>query len=141
VLVTGGASGLGAAVVAALNEREVPVGVLDLAAPAINVPSACVDLADGRAAERAVHELSRTMGGVGAVVTAAGIDACGSLLLPGGMATSFFDGRPDQYKPGPAAHLNPPNVVAEAVLFALSQPDGCVVRELMVCPDGEDSWP
>ena len=38
-----------------------------------------------------------------------------TLLVPGGMKTAFFDGRPDQYKPGPDAQLNDPADVAEAV--------------------------
>lgn len=64
-----------------------------------------------------------------------------TLLLPGGMATSFFDGRPDQYKPGPDAQLNPPTEVAEAVLFALTRPAGSEVREMVCCPSTEPSWP
>jgi hypothetical protein len=31
--------------------------------------------------------------------------------------------------------------VAAAVLFALSSPPGCEVRELVVCPAVEGSWP
>ena len=62
-------------------------------------------------------------------------------LLPGGMATAFFDGRPEQYKPGPDASLNDPAAVARAVLFALDQPPGCEVRELLICPSEEPSWP
>jgi NAD(P)-dependent dehydrogenase (short-subunit alcohol dehydrogenase family) len=62
-------------------------------------------------------------------------------LLPGGMATAFFDGRPEQYKPGPDASLNDPAAVARAVLFALDQPPGCEVRELLICPSQETSWP
>ncbi|NAS23589.1 SDR family NAD(P)-dependent oxidoreductase [Herbidospora sp. NEAU-GS84] len=64
-----------------------------------------------------------------------------TLLIPGGMSTSFFDGRPEQYKPGPDAQLNRPEDVAEAVVFALSQPPGCEVRELVVCHSMETSWP
>ena len=62
-------------------------------------------------------------------------------LVPGGMHTGFFDGRPDQYKPGPDAKLNRPEDVADAVLFALRQPLGCEVRELLVAPSTESSWP
>ncbi len=62
-------------------------------------------------------------------------------LIPGGMSTSFFDGRTEQYKPGKDTHLNDPADVARAVLFALSQPQGCEVRELLICPDTEGSWP
>ncbi|MGA4987068.1 SDR family oxidoreductase [Nonomuraea bangladeshensis] len=64
-----------------------------------------------------------------------------TLLVPGGMRTSFFDGRPEQYKPGPEAGLNDPAHVAQTVVFALRQPAGCEVRELVVCPSTETSWP
>ncbi|MFI6993187.1 SDR family oxidoreductase [Nonomuraea wenchangensis] len=64
-----------------------------------------------------------------------------TLLVPGGMRTSFFDGRPDQYKPGPEAGLNDPADVAQTVVFALRQPVGCEVRELVICPSTETSWP
>lgn len=64
-----------------------------------------------------------------------------TLLIPGGMHTPFFDGRPDQYKPPADAKLNRPEDVAETVLFALSQPAGCEVRELVVCASTESSWP
>jgi NAD(P)-dependent dehydrogenase (short-subunit alcohol dehydrogenase family) len=62
-------------------------------------------------------------------------------LIPGGMRTAFFDGRTEQYRPGPDARLNDPALVAEAVCFALEQPKGCEVRELVICPDTEPSWP
>ncbi len=64
-----------------------------------------------------------------------------TLLIPGGMRTSFFEGRDPQYKPGPDAQLNAPSDVANAVVFALSQPKGCDVRELLICPNEETSWP
>jgi NAD(P)-dependent dehydrogenase (short-subunit alcohol dehydrogenase family) len=64
-----------------------------------------------------------------------------TLLVPGGMATAFFDGRNEQYRPGPDARLNDPADVAEAVLFALRQPAGCAVRELVICPATESSYP
>ncbi|MEO3791921.1 SDR family oxidoreductase [Nonomuraea sp. B10E15] len=64
-----------------------------------------------------------------------------TLLIPGGMRTSFFDGRPEQYKPGPEAGLNDPAHVAQSIVFALRQPAGCEVRELVVCPSTETSWP
>ncbi len=62
-------------------------------------------------------------------------------LIPGGMDTHFFDGRAQQYRPADASRLNDPANVANAVLFALSQPVGCEVRELLVCHEEEDSWP
>jgi NAD(P)-dependent dehydrogenase (short-subunit alcohol dehydrogenase family) len=64
-----------------------------------------------------------------------------TLLLPGGMDTGFFDGREEQYKPPPDARLAPPEEVAEAVVFALSRPAGVELREALVCPSTESSWP
>ncbi|HLU57416.1 MAG TPA: SDR family oxidoreductase [Pseudonocardia sp.] len=64
-----------------------------------------------------------------------------TLLVPGGMATAFFDGRPEQYRPGPDAQLGDPAEVADAVLYALTRPDGCEVREMVVCASTEPSWP
>ena len=64
-----------------------------------------------------------------------------TLLVPGGMNTAFFDDRDEQYRPGPDAKLNNPADVAAAVLFALDQPPGCEVRELVVTPSVEPSWP
>jgi NAD(P)-dependent dehydrogenase (short-subunit alcohol dehydrogenase family) len=222
VLVTGGASGLGAAVVAGVVAAGGKPYVLDRREPADGVPHVAVDLADPRAAERATQQVAELAGGLDAVVTAAGIDNPGTLaqvpgadwdrvlavnligmaavaraalphlvesrgrlvtvastlglravsdataycaakfgvvgftralaaelgdqvgvtlLVPGGMRTSFFDGRTAQYAPGPDAHLNDPAHVAAAVMFALNQPAGCVVRELVVTPDVEPSYP
>jgi NAD(P)-dependent dehydrogenase (short-subunit alcohol dehydrogenase family) len=62
-------------------------------------------------------------------------------LIPGGMYTPFFDSREEQYKPPPDAKLNKPEHVAETVVFALSQPAGCEVREIVVCASTESSWP
>ena len=64
-----------------------------------------------------------------------------TMLVPGGMHTAFFDGRDEKYKPPPDAKLNQPADVAATVLFALRQPPGCEVRELVVCPSMESSWP
>jgi NAD(P)-dependent dehydrogenase (short-subunit alcohol dehydrogenase family) len=220
--VTGGASGLGAAVAQAVAAAGGTPCVLDLAEPAFQVDHDRVDLADGRAAEAAVGRAAERLGRLDAVVTAAGVDACGplddvpadtwervvavnllgtaavvraalphlarshgrvvtvastlglralpdataycaskfgvvgftralaaetagrvgvTLLVPGGMQTAFFDGRPEQYRPAADAKLNRPEDVAQAVLFALRQPPGCEVRELVVCPSEEPSWP
>jgi NAD(P)-dependent dehydrogenase (short-subunit alcohol dehydrogenase family) len=222
VLVTGGASGLGAAVAQAVAAAGGTPCILDLAEPAFQVDHDRVDLADGRAAEAAVGRAAERLGRLDAVVTAAGVDACGplddvpadtwervvavnllgtaavvraalphlarshgrvvtvastlglralpdataycaskfgvvgftralaaetagrvgvTLLVPGGMQTAFFDGRPEQYRPAADAKLNRPEDVAQAVLFALRQPPGCEVRELVVCPSEEPSWP
>jgi NAD(P)-dependent dehydrogenase (short-subunit alcohol dehydrogenase family) len=225
VLVTGGSSGLGAAVVAAVTKRGGRAVVLDRQAPPSTVEGGDfvrVDLADAAAAVAAVDRAVELAGPPSAVVTAAGTDACGrlddvpfdawtrvvavnlvgtaavvraalphlratggrvvtvastlglkavsdataycaskfgvvgftralaaetagevgvTLLVPGGMTTHFFDGRPDHYKPGPDAVLNDPAHVAEAILFALSQPARCELRELVVATSTETSWP
>ncbi|MFE0593510.1 SDR family oxidoreductase [Micromonospora echinospora] len=222
VLITGGASGLGAAVVTAVARAGARPVVLDRKPPGDGVPWIECDLADTRAAEDATRELAERSGGLDAVVTAAGIDVPGklaevpgqtwdrivavdllataavvraalpyllasrgtvvtvastlgvkavsdataycaakfgvvgftralaaelagqvgvTLLIPGGMRTPFFDDRDDQYRPGPDAALNEPADTAAAVLFALSQPAGCAVRELVVCAQEESSYP
>lgn len=64
-----------------------------------------------------------------------------TLLVPGGMRTPFFDGRDEQYKPGPDAHLNDPANTAAAVMFAINQPAGSAVREIVVCAEQESSYP
>ena len=64
-----------------------------------------------------------------------------TMLVPGGMATAFFDGREDRYKPPADAELNDPANVADAVVFALTRPPGCEVRELVITPSVESSWP
>src|SRR3569832_1035528 len=79
VLVTGGASGLGAAVVTAVAAAGGKPVVLDVRAPAAGTDWAEVDLSDGRAAERTVTDVVERLGGLDAVVTCAGIDACGPL--------------------------------------------------------------
>ena len=75
VLVTGGASGLGAAVAAAVREDGGTPIVLDRNPPADEL----VGLSRTREAEAAVRRIAEERGGLDAVVTAAGIDACGDL--------------------------------------------------------------
>ncbi|WP_199430130.1 SDR family oxidoreductase [Qaidamihabitans albus] len=88
VLITGGASGLGAATVAAVREQGGTPLVLDRAAPVSGdgggggvgeVDYELADLADTPAAENAVRALAERAGGLDAVFTAAGTDACGPL--------------------------------------------------------------
>lgn len=64
-----------------------------------------------------------------------------TLLVPGGMRTAFFDCRDERYRPGPDADLNRPEDVAAAVIACLRQPPGCEIRELVVAPAREPSWP
>lgn len=64
-----------------------------------------------------------------------------TLLIPGGMSTAFFDDRPQEFRPAEGQLLNDPADVAEAVLFALRQPPGCEIREMVITPSVEPSWP
>ena len=222
VLITGGASGLGAAIAATVEaEGGTPI-VLDRRPPSNGLAFRQVDLAHAREAEAAVRAVVEEHDGLDAVVTAAGIDACGdildvdpeawdrviavnllgtaavvraalpalersrgrvvtvastlglralpaataycaskfgvvgftralavelgdrvgvTMLIPGGMKTHFFDDRPDNFKPAPDQQLNDPADVARSVVFALRQPVGCELRELVVVPASEPSWP
>ncbi len=62
-------------------------------------------------------------------------------MIPAGMRTNFFADRTEQYKPGPDAQLIEPEYVANSIIFALSQPAGCEIRELSIMPATEPSWP
>ena len=223
VVVSGGGSGLGAAVVNAVLEAGGTPFVLDRDARNVSAAKALeVDVADRAAVTAAIAQAAEALGGLDAVVTAAGIDRCGKLedvpaddweqvifvnllgtvsvvraalpylkasrgrvvtvastlglralpeasaycaskfgvigfsqalaaetgaeigvttLIPGGMNTRFFDDRAEKYKPQDGSRLNDPARVAQAVMFALSQPPGCEVRELLICHAQEGSWP
>lgn len=222
VLVSGGSSGLGAAVAGAVAARGAIPAVLDRRPPTDRHRHELVDLADSAAAEDAVHRLADECGRLDAVVTCAGVDSPGglaqvptkewerivavnlfgtaavvraalahlpqpggrvvtvastlghravgdataycaskfgvvgftraltaelqgrvgvTLLTPGGMRTRFFDDRDEQYRPAPDAPLCDPADVAAAVVHALSMPDGCEIRELVVTGPMETSWP
>lgn len=71
-VVTGAASGIGAAVVEALRKRGYRVGVLDLAGRADADHVVAVDVSDGPAVAGAVDEIRRTLGPVSALVNSAG---------------------------------------------------------------------
>jgi NAD(P)-dependent dehydrogenase (short-subunit alcohol dehydrogenase family) len=222
VLVTGGSSGLGAAIAVAVRDEGGTPVVLDVKEPQEALAFERVDLSRPRETEAAVRRIADERGGLAAVVTAAGIDSCGdlgdvdgeawdrvvtvnllgtaaviraalphlersrgrvvtvastlgvralpaataycaskfgvvgftralaaesgervgvTLLLPGGMQTAFFDDRPEEFKPAPDQHLNRPEDVARTVIFALRQPPGCELREVLVAPATEPSWP
>ena len=85
VLVTGGSSGLGAAVVDAVTKAGGRPYVIDRQPPADGVPWVECDLADTRAAEAATREVIAQAGGsIDGVVTAAGMDVPGALAdIPG----------------------------------------------------------
>lgn len=224
VLVTGAASGLGQALVQAVLDAGGTAAAIDLDVSGLDeaVTRRQADVSDRAQVDHAVAEVADALGGLDAVVTAAGIDRCGRLeqvpadewervihvnllgtvstvraalphvervhgrvvtvasslalralpdataycaskfgvlgfsralaaemsgrvgvttLIPAGMRTRFFDDREEKYRPGPDAHLNDPADVARAVIFALQQPQGVEVRELVVCPEEEPSWP
>ena len=80
VLVTGGASGLGAAVVSAVREAGGTPVVLDLDVSEVGeVLAYKVDVTDSAAVSAAVVEAANELGGLDAVVTAAGVDRPGKL--------------------------------------------------------------
>lgn len=79
VYVTGGSSGLGAAVVDAVTAAGGTAAVIDRVPPPADVPFAAADLSDPAAATTAVAALVDRVGPPTAVVTAAGTDACGPL--------------------------------------------------------------
>jgi NAD(P)-dependent dehydrogenase (short-subunit alcohol dehydrogenase family) len=61
-----------------------------------------------------------------------------SAVIAGGMRTPFLL---DRFPDIPLENLQEPENVAEAVRFALMQPQGSVVAELMILPMKETSWP
>ncbi|GAB3886885.1 SDR family oxidoreductase [Kibdelosporangium lantanae] len=80
ILITGGASGLGAATVNAVRDQGGTPYVIDIAPPDASVEHVTADLADSEATERAVQALAeRADGRFDGVFTAAGIDSCGPL--------------------------------------------------------------
>jgi 2-keto-3-deoxy-L-fuconate dehydrogenase len=80
-VVTGGASGIGAAVVAGLLERGARVAVLDLRVD--TVPDGAVaqqcDVADRASVEAAVEAAAQALGGIDVVVNNAGVGAAGTV--------------------------------------------------------------
>jgi NAD(P)-dependent dehydrogenase (short-subunit alcohol dehydrogenase family) len=222
VIVTGGASGLGAAIADAVRQAGGTPVVLDRRAPNDGLPHELVDLAVPGEARAAVERVVAGHGPLRGVVTAAGIDSpaplaetawedwerivavnllgtaavihaalpslrstggrivtvastlgfrvfgdatayCASkfgvvgftrslatelagevgvtLLVPAGMRTAFFDERDERYRPGPDAQLVDPAEMAAGVIFALTRPPGVELRELVMTPSVEPSWP
>jgi 2-dehydro-3-deoxy-L-rhamnonate dehydrogenase (NAD+) len=222
VIVTGGASGLGAAIAEGVRDAGGTPVVLDRRPPDDGFAHALVDLAEPGQAHAAVERVVAEHGPLRGVVTAAGIDSpapladvawedwerivavnllgtaavvhaalpslqstggrivtvastlgfrvfgdatayCASkfgvvgftrslaaelagkvgvtLLVPAGMRTAFFDDRDERYRPGPGAQLVDPAEMAAGVIFALTRPPGVELRELVMTPSIEPSWP
>ena len=68
-IVTGGASGIGAATVSALRGRGYRVGALDLSDRADADHAVAVGVSDGAAVTGAVAEIERRLGPIAALVT------------------------------------------------------------------------
>jgi 2-dehydro-3-deoxy-L-rhamnonate dehydrogenase (NAD+) len=80
VVVSGGASGLGAAVVSSLLADGASPFVLDVREPRAGVPFAIVDVSHHEQVSAGVQAAATALGGIDGVVTAAGIDQCGGIL-------------------------------------------------------------
>jgi NAD(P)-dependent dehydrogenase (short-subunit alcohol dehydrogenase family) len=117
VLVTGGSSGLGAATVRAVRDAGGRPLVLDRVPPADGVEHEVVDLAQRSAVEAAVDALAERAGSFHAVVTAAGIDRCGTLA----------DVPADEWERVVAVNLFGTVSVVRAALPHLERPGGTVV--------------
>jgi NAD(P)-dependent dehydrogenase (short-subunit alcohol dehydrogenase family) len=117
VLVTGGSSGLGAATVHAVRDAGGRPLVLDRVPPADGVDHEVVDLAERSAVEAAVDALAERAGSFHAVVTAAGIDRCGTLA----------DVPADEWERVVAVNLFGTVSVVRAALPHLERPGGTVV--------------
>lgn len=223
VVITGGGSGLGLACAMAISRAGGTPVVLDKdISDAGDYRAQQVDVTDRAAVEQAIVAVAEELGGLDAIVTAAGMDIPGELdeisagqwetvlgvnllgtvsavraalpylkkshgrvvtisstlalrgaagataysaskfgvrgfsqalaaetagrvgvtnLIPGGMKTKFFSGRTEQYMPHDDSRLNEPARVAEAIVFALTQPSNVEVREMLIAHEGEDSWP
>lgn len=78
-IVTGGASGIGAAIVTALRDRGATVAVLDLRPSADDVFSAACDVGDDESVRAAVAAAVEHLGGLDVLVNNAGIGAQGTV--------------------------------------------------------------
>ena len=81
VIVTGGASGIGAATTSHLLSRGARVAVLDLNPGAVPAPALAVqcDVADDSSVRGAVEQVVRALGGIDVVINNAGIGAQGTV--------------------------------------------------------------
>ncbi|MCJ1714439.1 SDR family NAD(P)-dependent oxidoreductase [Curtobacterium sp. VKM Ac-2922] len=77
-VVTGGASGIGAAIAVALRDRGATVAVLDLR-PSADLPSFTCDVSDDASVRAAVAAAADALGGIDVLVNNAGIGAQGTV--------------------------------------------------------------
>jgi NAD(P)-dependent dehydrogenase (short-subunit alcohol dehydrogenase family) len=63
-----------------------------------------------------------------------------TLVSPGAMDTALFENRSQEWMPDPALMMTPATVAA-AVMFALEQPPGVSIRELVITHDNAPDWP
>src|SRR3954464_8342425 len=117
IAVTGGASGLGRAVAAAIARAGGTPVVLDRVAPETDVDHELVDLADTAAAEAAVDAVAARHDDLRGVVTAAGTDACGRLA----------DVPPEDWERGVIVNLLGTAAVVRAALPHLERSQGRIV--------------
>jgi NADP-dependent 3-hydroxy acid dehydrogenase YdfG len=118
VLITGGASGLGAAVAQAVRDSGGTPIVLDRDISALSGVTAYeVDVADTAAVTETVQKAAEAAGGLDAVVAAAGIDRCGRLE----------DVAPDQWEKVVQVNLFGTVSTVRAALPALRESGGRVV--------------
>ena len=64
-----------------------------------------------------------------------------TLLVPGGMRTGSSTAAPSSTGRARTPRSTTPRTSPTAVLFALQQPPGCELRELVVASSTEPSWP
>lgn len=113
IIVTGGASGLGAAIAAAVEEAGGTPIVLDLSPSSNGFEAEQVDLCDTRAAEAVVERVASRHSGLDAVVTAAGTDACGRIDDVGGATWEpRRDRQPAGHRGGRPRRAAPPRALA-----------------------------
>jgi NADP-dependent 3-hydroxy acid dehydrogenase YdfG len=63
-----------------------------------------------------------------------------TVIEPGAIDTALFEGRDERWMP-PAHIKMAPEVVADAVMFALNQPRDVSVRELLITHNDAPDWP
>ncbi len=63
-----------------------------------------------------------------------------TLIMPSGMNTPFFASWPDEHSPPRIGEFIAPEVVADAIVFALTRPAGTAVRELVITAQADQTF-